>query len=80
MDAEAWNLAKLVRINTVAAGNEKGSPNTECYGTQSQKKPDIFEDQVGDIKNTPSDTTENRREQPCDLRVSYTWWLTICGD
>jgi hypothetical protein len=60
-----------VRINTVAAGNKRESPNTECYGMQSQKKPDIFEDQVGDIKNTPSDTTANRTEQ--NSRVIYVY-------
>jgi len=42
---------------------------------ESQKNPDVLEDQVGVIKNTPSDTTV----QPFDLRVSYTCWLKICG-
>ena len=27
---------------------------------QNQKKPEVLEDQVGDNKNTPSDTAENR--------------------
>jgi hypothetical protein len=60
-DAEAWNLAKLVRINAIAAENQKESPSARRYGMQSQKKPDILEGQVGANKKIPSDTAENRR-------------------
>jgi len=38
---------------------------------QSQKKPDIFEDQAGGIENTPSDTTENRKEQNSRVTHAY---------
>jgi hypothetical protein len=38
---------------------------------QSQKKLDIFEDQAGDIKNTLSDTTENRTEQNSRVTHAY---------